>query len=273
MYLDTKNKKDCSGCTACMASCPVQCISMKKDEDGFLYPEIDEDKCIKCGKCRKICPFRKKDKISYKEKKVFYAIHKDESVRLASTSGGAFTGIVQSFEPDVVYGVKYDEENRVVYDVSIGKEKIGKFRKSKYIQATLNDTFLKVKEDLKNNKKVLFTGTPCYVSGLKSFLNKDYDNLLLVDLVCHGVTSPKVFAKFIELEENKKKSKLKRFVFRNKISKMGKWDYNYTTMEYENGKKDLAIFLLATNTFSSLVKSNLSFIICCLLFVFSLLYH
>ncbi len=241
MYLDTKNKNECSGCTACMAACPVNCIKMEYDDEGFVYPKVDEEKCIKCNKCRLVCPFKQKNNI-VEDKKVYYAIHKNEEIRIASTSGGAFTGIVQTYEPDVIYGVKYDSNKQVVYDDTFEINKIDKFRKSKYVQAMLNDTFYKVKNNLLNGKKVLFVGTPCYVNGLLRFLNKEYENLITVDLVCHGVTSPKVFKKFLEFKEKKHKSNISQFIFRNKILKFGKWDYSYTTIKYENGKEDSSRF-------------------------------
>ena len=189
-----EQKRDCCGCTACYSICPRNAISMKADEEGFLYPEIDHNACIRCNACVNVCPLHKT--IEHNTAKQIYAVkHKDDQVRLHSSSGGAFT-LFSDFilkSGGVIYGAVFDEAFKVVHTRADDKQKRDKMRGSKYVQSFLSDTFKKVEYDLKQNKQVLFTGTPCQVGGLKSYLRKDYDNLFTVDIICHGVMSPLIF--------------------------------------------------------------------------------
>ena len=179
------NKEKCTGCTACMASCPVNCISMIRDEEGFLYPTADE-KCIHCGKCEKICPQNNKTIIfDQVEKKAYAALSFDKEIWYRSASGGAFSEICKVFENNdsntIFVGAKWNglkvEESCVE-----GSANILPLCKSKYIASDVNDTFRRIKMFLLKNQKVLFCGTPCQVAGLRNFLGREYDNLFLIDL-------------------------------------------------------------------------------------------
>ena len=194
-------ERNCSGCTACLNSCPNNAISMKENEQGFLYPYIDKNKCTNCKLCTKVCPFKKEWFENNKNEipKVYALKNKDENIRDNSTSGGAFSILAEYVikENGIVYGALLDENN-IVKHVRIDELKnIQQLRGSKYVQSFLGNIFKDVKNDLEKGKKVMFVGTPCQVAGLKTFLQKDFSNLILVDFICHGVPIPMMFKEHI----------------------------------------------------------------------------
>lgn len=192
-------KEDCCGCSACAQRCPKQCITMQTDNEGFLYPVVDTNLCIDCGLCEKVCPIINKNE-PRRPLKVYAAINKDEDIRMQSSSGGIFTILAEKTIKDggVVFGVKFNKNWQAVFDYTETIEGIAPFRGSKYVQATVGEAYKQAESFLKKRKKVLFSGTPCQISGLKKFLRKDYDNLLTVDIICHGVPSPKVWDRYLE---------------------------------------------------------------------------
>lgn len=189
-----KDKQDCCGCTACVERCPRHCIRMKVDEEGFKYPIVDEDKCIHCNLCNSVCPI-----INQKEPKlpeeVYAARINDTSVVLNSSSGGIFTALSEAviLKGGVVFGARFDKEWNVIHAFTETNEGIKDFQGSKYVQSNIGDSYIKVEHFLKEGRRVLFSGTPCQISGLKSFLHKEYDNLVTVSIICHGVPSPGVW--------------------------------------------------------------------------------
>ena len=231
-----KENSQCSGCGCCEKCCPVNAISMEY-EDGFLYPFIDKDKCINCGKCLKVCPFTKKffDETSKKPLKVIGLINKDVDVLKTSTSGGAFSLFSNYIlsKKGIIYGVSYNDKWEVVHVSADTKEKRDLLKGSKYVQSTLNNTFVDIKRELEDGRLVMFAGTPCQCSGLKNYLGKDYSNLIICDIVCHGVPSPVIFSEYIKYIQKKRKSKITSYNFRDKnIS----WAGANITVKYENGK-------------------------------------
>lgn len=219
--IDTKikEKKGCTGCYACANICPdsVNCISMVEDEEGFWYPKVDYNRCIECGLCIDVCPV-----LNYRVVEnaltAYACINKDEQVRLESSSGGLFSVLSEQVIEDggVVFGAVFGEKFDVVHSYAETREEIGKFRGSKYVQSKIGDAYRQAKSILESGRKVLFTGTPCQIAGLKSFLRKSCDNLLCVDVICHGVPSPKVWKRYIEYREEKAKSLTQRISFRLK---------------------------------------------------------
>ena len=236
VLIDETNKKDCCGCTACASICPKNAITMKEDFEGFLYPVIDKDKCINCGLCDKTCPIKNKNIKKEKFEEAYTLRVKDKEILKSSTSGGFFTPIAEYIINigGVVYGVGFDEKWNVCHKEAKTIEAIQEFKGSKYVQSDINGIFEKVEDNLKKDKYVLFSGTPCQVEGLKKYLRKVYDKLYTVDLICHGVPSPKLWREYIIFQEKKYKSKIKEVYFRNKT-----YGYHSGTMKivFDNGKE------------------------------------
>ena len=197
--IEILRKEDCVGCNACVQRCPKACISMHEDEQGFLYPVVDTDLCINCHLCEKVCPV-----INQAEPKkllqTYAAKNKDSEVRRSSSSGGVFYPLAEAVIKDggVVFGAKFNESWEVVHGYTETLEGVRAFQGSKYVQSRIGETFAQAEQFLKVGRKVMFTGTPCQIAGLKHFLRKDYGNLLLtVDVVCHGVPSPLVWRDYL----------------------------------------------------------------------------
>lgn len=193
------NKSQCCGCGACTQRCPKQCINVHEDGQGFLYPHINETKCIDCGLCEKICPVLNHGK-SREPIVTFAAMHYDEQIRLISSSGGVFTAIAEHIigQGGVVFGARFHEQWEVVHDYTETIEGLAAFRGSKYVQSVIGNNYFIAEQFLKQGRQVLFTGTPCQVAGLKNVLRKDYNNLLTVDVACHGVPSPLVWRAYLK---------------------------------------------------------------------------
>lgn len=196
--IDIKDKKLCCGCNACVQRCPKQCIAVQEDEEGFLYPIVDLSICIDCGLCEKVCPVINQGS-ERNPIEVFAALNKDDSIRMQSSSGGIFTALAEQIirEKGVVFGARFDEKWEVKHDYTETIEGLNAFRGSKYVQSRIGDTFRQAEFFLKTGRKVMFTGTPCQIAGLRLFLRKEYENLLAVDIICHGVPSPMVWRKYL----------------------------------------------------------------------------
>lgn len=197
--IQISDKHNCCGCNACAQKCPKQCISMFEDEEGFLYPKVDLEKCIDCHLCEKLCPCL--NKLESKEPFVCYAAkNNDERIRRESSSGGIFTAIAEKIieNSGVVFGACFDDCWQVVHSYVEKKEGLAAFRGSKYVQSKIGDSFRQVEDFLSKGCVVLFSGTPCQISGLNHFLNKEYDNLLTIEVVCHGVPSPKIWREYLK---------------------------------------------------------------------------
>lgn len=209
--------KDCMGCHACENICPTQCIAMMPDDEGFLYPKVDYSLCIKCKKCISVCPIINKVKVD-NNPQAYVSINKDDFIRLDSSSGGIFTLIAEKTINDdgVVFGAGYTENFEVKHKYVDNIEKLAELRGSKYVQSKIGNTYKEAKDFLDMGRKVLFSGTPCQIAGLNSYLNKSYENLITQDFICHGVPSPKVWRKYVEFRETEAKSKVSSVSFRNK---------------------------------------------------------
>lgn len=192
--INLTRKEDCSGCESCYNICPNNCIHIKTDQNGFSYPYIDKSRCSNCGLCIHICPIHNNIK-KVKNSKVYACINRNESIRNLSSAGGLFAVLGEYIlENDgVVFGASFDENLNLSHNYAQNIEDMQSFIGSKFVQSEIGYTYRNVKLFLDKNRKVLFSGTPCEVAGLKSFLRKDYKNLLCVDIVCSGVPSPKVF--------------------------------------------------------------------------------
>lgn len=182
-----------------MQRCPKQCITMREDKEGFLYPEAAATVCINCGLCEKVCPVINKGE-PHRPIKTYAAKNPNEVVRRASSSGGIFSLLAERTIEDggVVFGARFDENWEVEHGYTETTEGIAAFRGSKYVQSRIGESYKQAETFLKQGREVLFSGTPCQVAGLRHFLRKDYENLVLVDFICHGVPSPAVFRSYLD---------------------------------------------------------------------------
>lgn len=240
-YLENNIKTNCTGCGACEQTCPKNCITMVEDSEGFKYPVINKKECINCKKCLRTCPVSNEiENNNAIEEEKFYAF-KDENEKklLESASGGAFYNIALEFCKGryAIFGAKIDENLKVTHDYVTDIKEIGKFKKSKYVQSNIGKSYIYVKEFLENGYRVLFTGTPCQIAGLRKYLMKNYENLLCVDIICHGVPSQKLFDMYIETEEKANKGKIKKVNFREKVFKKGSYSSKNIKLCFENGKE------------------------------------
>lgn len=231
---------DCCGCTACYSVCSQHAIEMRPDAFGFIYPYVDEDKCIECGACNRVCAFHKGYDISenLSEPIVYGAIHKDEDEIMKSRSGAAFVAISDYIleHGGVVYGAGYKDHFRVVHKRATNKEERDEFRGSKYVQSDLTGVFHSVKNDLKNRLPVLFSGTPCQTAGLNAYVGKKLrEKLVLVDIVCHGVPGPYLWRDYLVYLEKKNGARIVSVNFRDK-KKFG-WKDHKETFVFDKGKE------------------------------------
>lgn len=197
--IEIKDKQVCCGCHACVTVCAKRCITMQTDSEGFLYPVVDKDACTDCGLCEKVCPVIHQSS-PVEPQATYIAINPDEAVRLQSSSGGIFTLLAEQIiaEGGVVFGARFDKDWSVIHSWTDTIEGLAAFRASKYVQSRIGDSYLEAKEFLKQGCKVLFSGTPCQIAGLRKYLRRDYDHLLTVDFICHGVPSPGVWQRYLD---------------------------------------------------------------------------
>lgn len=195
-----ENLQNCSGCHACYSICPKSAINMVENYEGFLYPTIDKHKCISCGLCEKVCPVLNPLKNEPEKTNVFSGINIDEKIRIESSSGGVFSVLAEKIinEKGIVFGAMFSNDFSVIHGWTELKKDIVNFRGSKYLQSVMGGNYKDCENFLKTGRKVLFTGTPCQIQGLKKYLGKEYDNLYTMDLICHGVPSNKIWQKYIE---------------------------------------------------------------------------
>lgn len=226
-------KQLCTGCHACFNACPVRAIRMEEDEEGFLYPLIDPQLCVDCGKCQAVCPVltpvdRKGELASF----ACYA--QDQEVHQSSSSGGVFALLAREVlaQGGYVCGAAFDRQFCVAHVIINDLCGIDTLKGSKYVQSKIGDVYREVEDKLKTGKTVLFSGTSCQVGGLKSYLGKDYEHLLTVDLVCHGVPSPGVWRAY--LSSIAKNNKVVGVSFRNKSRGIHEATLDYS---FENGSK------------------------------------
>ena len=235
------NQNACVGCTACASICPKQCIEMKKDSNGFAYPGIiHPTSCVECGMCERVCPILNERVKNNGLPSAYAALSKEESVRMNSSSGGIFSELAKIVisQHGVVYGAAYDEKFEVHHCCVDNVDELHRLQGAKYAESSLGNLFIDILDRLKQEQFVLFSGTPCQVAGLKSFVRKDFDNLICVDFVCHGVPSPMVWKSYIEYRAKEDADGKLPYSINLRSKETGWSKYQYSNVfEYENGKQ------------------------------------
>lgn len=239
--MSERSRKDCCGCSACADACPVNAIEMRNDEEGFLYPCINKDLCIHCGKCDRVCGFIPVEKRAepYELPKAYGVKHLDDSVRVSSRSGAAFIAFSDIIlkQGGVVYGAAMQKDFSVRHIRATDFQHRDMMKKAKYVQSNTVQVYPQVEHDLKSGKEVLFSGTPCQVAGLRAYLQEmktEDSKLYCCDLVCHGVPSPAIWNDYINYIQNKYKKKIVEANFRDK--EFG-WDSHCESFVLENTPK------------------------------------
>ena len=209
MSIHIEDKSKCCGCNACGDICSHDAIEFKTDIEGFWYPEVNKDKCVECGLCEKICPELHISKLKQNDfpqpAHTIAAINKKLDVRWDSTSGGAFSALAETMyeKGGYVSGAIYNENFTVRNYISNNPEDLVKLRSSKYLQSNAEGLYKEIRSLLRRGEHVLACGTPCQMAALRSFLMKDYENLIIVDFICRGVNSPKVYRKYLDSLEHR----------------------------------------------------------------------
>ena len=232
-----ENQSMCCGCNACAQICPKHCITMQPDAEGFLYPQVDESACIHCDLCEKACPILQSPQESKgKVPDAYSAINKNEEVRGQSSSGGVFSLLAEQTiqRGGVVFGAAMADDQHGVHHIVVETpEGLAALRGSKYLQSEVGNTYNEARQALQAGREVLFSGTPCQIEGLRTFLQQDYPNLLCVDVICHGVPSPLVWNTYLAQQEARAGAQARRTFFRYK--KYG-WKTYALLLEFSNNK-------------------------------------
>lgn len=230
------NKQNCCGCGACAQACPVGCITMTADGEGFLYPQVDAACCVDCGACSRACPIINRGEKPSALPAVYAAIGKDEEARRTSSSGGVFSLLAEHIlaKGGAVFGAAFAEDWSVHHIMIDSAETLPLLKGSKYLQSRIEDTYRQAEAVLRSGRPVLFTGTGCQIAGLKSYLKKDYENLYTTDVFCHGVPSPKVWEKYLQTQKDVYNDKINDIQFRYKNPS---WHEYSVRLAFENGQE------------------------------------
>lgn len=255
-----KNKVDCCGCNACGDVCSKKAITFKTDTEGFWYPEVDKEKCVDCGLCEKVCPILQINVLKQNDfatPECYAAQNKNLESLFNSTSGSAFAAFAEKIykQGGFVGGAVFDDSYSVKQFISNDKKDLEQLRNTKYVQSNSEGFYIAVRELLKEGNKVLVCGLPCQMAALRSFLRKDYENLIIVDLICLGINSPKILPAYLHWKEELHGSKLVYYKAKNK--ELG-WRQLTTKLVFENGdveydKRDTNYFthgFIATHAFA-----------------------
>lgn len=245
--------KQCCGCTACAAICPQSCISIQEDSEGFLYPHIDQEICVHCGMCETVCPIYAYKSPQDSTPSAYAAVNLDNETRDKSSSGGIFSLLAMYVldKQGIVFGAALDDDLQVKHMAICSPDELYKFQGSKYVQSDLRGIYKQVKTYLQQEKYVLFSGTPCQIEGLRLFLQRDYPNLFLVDIICHGVPSPLVWREYLKYIRKAYQKQIKNIHFRDKKDGWLKFctliQFTDDTIKYIERNKDCFMKAFLTN--------------------------
>lgn len=240
-----EDRKLCTGCSACGQVCPQHAIEMTANDEGFLYPEIDVKLCNDCRLCQRTCPVSKAVNtgaesqdagLPFEGHKAYACYSNDEQIRSKSSSGGIFTQLAQSIisRNGIVFGAEFDEAFKVRHNYVESTDGLDALRRSKYVQSDTQSTFIQAKEFLNAGRPVLYCGTPCQAAGLRAFLNKEYDNLLICELACHGVPSPLIWKMYLDYISGRYQSPIVSVSFRDKSTG---WNDSSMKINFEDGRQ------------------------------------
>lgn len=234
-YLNTHAKTECFGCSACFQICPQNAITMQPDDEGFLYPQIELARCIQCNLCHHACPAEHSVEF-LPPKHGFAGYHHDAAVRMNSASGGAFKAMIDALgDTAIVFGAKWKSRSTVIHSWASTEDAYEQFTGSKYVQSQIGSSFSVCKDFLDSGYTVLFTGTPCQIAGLYTYLRKPYEHLICVDIVCHGVPSSKTLDRYLQCKEKQQAQRISAVRFRQKVHCSYGWDSKCVKTQYENG--------------------------------------
>ncbi|MBQ8541060.1 MAG: Coenzyme F420 hydrogenase/dehydrogenase, beta subunit C-terminal domain [Clostridia bacterium] len=253
------NKANCCGCGACAAICPKGAIMLKEDEYGFRYPAINSEKCVECSACKRVCPLENGCEKAEPES-AYVATNKNVSRQMKSASGGVFSAIAEKLLNDgwTVWGAAYDFDAEgfvcVKHESITATDELVRLQGSKYVQSNTDQVFKAIKDELKSGKRVLFSGTPCQVAAVKKFTGTLGENLVTIDVICHGVPSVKMLKDYFEMLGRKYNGVVKSFSFRDKTKGWGMT----ATAKIERAGKVKNVIIPSSNSsyFSSFLKSE-----------------
>ena len=252
--IDDSNKKNCCGCCACEAVCPSNAIVIKRDSEGFQYPCVDADKCINCGACDRVCPFLNKANCFDEAQKAYAMYDKNLNNRITSSSGGIF-GVLAEYvlkRGGIICGAAFDQKFNVKHIFVETMEDLHHLKGSKYLQSDNERIYPRVKEQLEKGREVLYSGTACQVAGLQKFLGKQYQNLITIDVLCHGVPSPKLWKKYLDEINHNNANGIEGINFRSKIEG---WKNFSLEVKYNDGTVKREIY--SNNNYMRLFLGNI----------------
>lgn len=234
--INIAEKHNCCGCGACAQACVKNCITMTADEEGFLYPKVDLTHCFDCHLCEKACPLLQEKPQEQMQPELFASYALNPELRKKSSSGGVFSLLADWIlsKGGVVFGAAFDEDFSVHQVMAENLDQLAALRGSKYLQSRTEETYLQAKQQLQLGKKVLYTGTACQIAGLKSYLGADDPNLYTVDVLCHGVPSPKIWKRYLREQECAHDAKVSAVNFRKKVPS---WKRYSVEINFDNGKQ------------------------------------
>lgn len=225
--IEIKDKKECSGCAACSQACPSGCIKMVKDKEGFPYPVVKKEKCSGCGFCERVCPIQncRSETEICKAPETYAAVNKNKKKSKGSSSGGIFP-LLSSYvlaKGGIVFGAAMSKSCEKVVHMGVEETDSLRFLQgSKYVQSDIGNSYVLARKELEKGRFVLFSGTPCQIAGLKNYLKRDYENLLTVEVICHGTPSPLLWRKYLHYMKSKLKASIQSVDFRHKDVRGGK---------------------------------------------------